>query len=750
MVHPESRSLATPNAALLLFWLSVFCLQFTLPLRTAAQSRADLDFDRVKRATVFIYQATSSDMGLSVTCVSTGTLISADGLIITNAHGVLPSTRCDGDTLIVSLNVDLDEPPIPKYRAIVSGADQGLDIALLRIQRELDGRLIARGSLPALPFVDVGDAGAVSIDDNVFVAGYPDLGDSPVSITRGTVTALLAEPTDRRAAWFKTRAVIPGTMAGGGAYNAARELIGIPTNAPLEDFGAASNCLFIGDTNGDGLVNSSDRCVPTGDFISTIRPINVAASLIRAARLNLEVETPVLPSALTQSSSSPNVSRLFFAPSMLDRLPSTVVGSLPGNTRSLFLLFDYDYMTPETVYELRVTRDGTPETVFSLPPVRWSGGEKGLWHIGGREQAWANGAYEFSLLINGASAGNQRIVIGGASENRGYFSDIVFGTLDRRGSLVGNGSIVPLGSIATARFLYANMQAGTSWSAIWYFAGIEVARTSNTWSDGANGAKSISLAPAEGLLPGNYRLELYIEGALSATSDFVVAGLPGSPLPVIFLNLRLTTAESPVAARSAAAVSSFSTDIRSLYALFDWQSIAAGTPWTLRWLVDDRVFYQQTIPWRNPETGKDFTLSLRNPPDGKYTLQLLVSELQLAEAEAIVGIGQLPIDRFAEAGGTILAGKVVDAATQVGLPSVTIVLISEDYAASEFVWSQEQVFDQTTTDRNGDFQFGRSLEFGTPYSMVIEAGGYLPLAADEFSFEATEPRADILIELVRG
>lgn len=750
MVRPESRFLAALQAMLLLCCLATFFLQERNSLVAGAQGGADLDLDRIKRATVFIYQTKSLDSGLAITCVSSGTLISADGLIVTNAQGVVPGRQCDGDTLIVSLSVDLDEPPIPKFRAVVTNADAGLDIALLRISRELDGRLVAAETLPALPFVAIGDASQVSIDDNLVIVGFPNLGNESVSVARGTITAFVAEPVGRSRAWFKTRAEIPGTMAGGGAYNTAGQLIGIPTNAPLANLGPGSNCRFIADTNGDGLVNENDRCVPTGDFISTIRPLNLASSLIRAARLGLEVELISAPGAATPATDAPRVFRLFFAPSLLDRLPSTVVGSLPASTRSLFLFFDYDNMTPETVYELRVTRDGTPEAVFSLPPVRWSGADKGLWHIGGREQAWSNGAYEFNLLVNGTSAGSQKIVIGGGSDDAGYFSDIVFGVLDRSGSLVGNGSIVPLGSIASARFLYANMSDGLPWSAIWYFGGVEVARSSNSWADGNNGAKAISLAPAGGLLPGPYRLELYSDGSLSATSDFVVAGQPGSPLPSIFQNLRLAAASSATAARSTPPASSFPSGIPALYALFNWQSLAAGTDWTLRWLVDDQAFFQQTNPWLNAESGSDYTLALANPPDGKYTLQLLINDLQLAETEAIVGIGQLPIDRFAEAEGATLAGTVVDAATMSGIPSVTIVLISEDFAVSDFEWRREQVFDVATTDRNGDFQFGRALAPDAPYSIVIEADGYLPLAADEFSFGAGQPYVDIQIELVSG
>ena len=84
-----------------------------------------------------------------------------------------------------------------------------------------------------------------------------------------------------------------------------------------------------------------------------------------------------------------------------------------------------------------------------------------------------------------------------------------------------------------------------------------------------------------------------------------------------------------------------------------------------------------------------------------------------------------------------------------GIANVTIVLISEDYSASEFEWKQEQVFATSTTDRNGNFQFARPLAPDTPYSVIVAADGYLPLAADSFQFGVDQRVVDITMELVR-
>ena len=92
------------------------------------------------------------------------------------------------------MSIQLDEPPVPKFRAEIAQADAGLDIALLRITRELDGRLIEPQSL-ALPFVELADSGSVNLDDTIMVAGYPSFGNDAVTVTKGTINGFVAEPS---------------------------------------------------------------------------------------------------------------------------------------------------------------------------------------------------------------------------------------------------------------------------------------------------------------------------------------------------------------------------------------------------------------------------------------------------------------------------------------------------------------------------------------------------------------------------
>ncbi|MBC7811363.1 MAG: trypsin-like peptidase domain-containing protein [Burkholderiales bacterium] len=733
----------------LLWCVLAFCLCFLPALPAAAQESFDLE--RTQRATVFIKQVRIVENDLIETCVGTGTIVSRDGLVLTNAHNVLTSPACPGDTLLIAMSVRLDEPPVLKYRAEIAQVDPGLDLALLRITREPDGRLIEPGTL-AFPFVELADSETVTLDNTITIVGYPGIGIDPVTSIRGTVIGFVAEPSAGNKSWIKTSATIPGTLSGGGAYNQDGLLIGIPTTAPIRTQAGEISCVR--DTNRDGLVNLNDICIPIGNFINSLRPSNFARPLLRGAALGLSVDTLTTPVAQSAPTGAPTLRRLFFSPAVNEAgMPTTVVRSLPTGSNSLYLFFDYINMMPDTVYELRVTTDGIPNPTFSLAPVRWSGGSRGLWYIGSSGQPWPNGIYEFTVFANGITADTARLVIGGAPETFPTFSDPIFGLIDLRGSVLGNGYVLPVGNIASARFIYRNMTDGLDWTAIWYYEGQEVFRSGDVWADGLSGSKTISIQDDSGLRPGNYRLELYLEGRLAATSDFTMAGAQEGAFPQIFSDPRFATANTPEDALTATSTSSFPNTLVSFYALFDWQQIARGTLWTMRWSVDDDIFYEQTIPWNAPDTGESFLVQLSDPggiPDGTYRMDLLVNNVLLATTEAQVGIGQLPIDVFAQASGVQIGGQVIDADTGEGIPGVTFVLVSEDFSVEDFTWQQEQIYALAVTDRNGNFQIDRPLELDALYSVIIAADGYLPITADGVSVTAaTANPLEIVIPLTR-
>lgn len=730
-------------------------LFFSVVIENTAQD-VDVAFDleRVQQATVFLMQVLESNEDRVITCVSSGTLVSRDGLILSNAHGTVMSEACPGDILFVALNVRPGEPPRPTYRASVVQADDGLDLAILRIDAGLDGRTLTPSDL-ALPFVEIGDSTGVTLDDTVTVVGYPGISDDPATAVSAVIQGFTAEPRGGGRSWLKIRTdaasgdEIFGTMSGGGAYNRQGQLVGVPTTAPLGNQVAGTSCQLIQDTNGDNLINPNDRCVPVGGSINALRPSNFAQPLFRSASLQLQIEKLSEPPSQINSGGPPSINRLIFASSVTNGQPTSVISRLPAGSDSLYLFFDYQNMTPETVYELRVTTNGNINPVFSLAPVRWSGGTSGMWHIGGVGQTWPNGQYEFTLFIDGiAAAPPQFIEIGGAADTEPTFRSIEFALIEDN-QMFGSGYVLGAGTTVNAQVIYDNIEAGTPWQAIWYFNGSEIAREETAWPTGLplNGSEDIGgISLSEGgLVPGQYRLELYINGILSATSDFTVAGARSGAIPDVFTvvdeegeresTLRFVVADSPQEATERPGVSSFTNAVDTLYALFDWQFLAPGTLWQMRWAVDNEVFYDQIVPWRVGESGRDFVTQLTGPdgvPDGTYTMELFINNIRLGGTEIEIGIGQLPLDPFAEAEGLQLRGQFLDAETREGVSDVTFILISEDFSVIDYEARSDQLYAMATSDRNGNFVIDRPLEFGAPYSVFIAAEGYLPITADGF------------------
>lgn len=705
------------------------------------------------RATVLVIQAREINNALVETCVGSGTLVGRDGLILTNAHTVQPSEICDGDQILIAISKDLEEPPVPSFRAEIIQLDAKRDLALLQIRQELDGRSLDPRTL-TLPFVELGNSDEVQLDQTVVFLGFSGVGDVPIRSSddalRGTISGFLAEPSVGDRAWLKTNLQIPGVMSGGGVYDLSGRLIGVPTSSPLIT-GGSGQCIPLRDSNLDGLVDEADRCIPIGADSNAVRPINIIRPLLRAATLGLAIEET--PTTTRPLGLEPSISRLFFATNVRDGQPNTVVDELPANPTSLYLFFDYANMPEEAVYEIRVIVQGVPNSVLSLAPVRWSGEREGTWYFGTSELALANGRYQFTVFIDGSAAATRSILIGAGTVNAPRFTDIVFGISDDAGNFSGSGYLLPVGEIATARFIYQNIPPGIPWQTRWYYEGVLTSNSADAWIDSVNGIKEISIAPIGGLLPGRYRLELGIEDRLAATADFIIAGNPPTSIPRIFTNIRFVAASDRNAVLTAAVATTFVRSSSSIYVLFEWQQLSQGVPWELRWSVDDSTFYEKRSLWRSSANGSGVLSRLQGEnliPEGRYRVELSVAGVVLSRSEFTVGIGQLSIEEIREPRGLRLQGQVVEAGTGEGISGASFILISEDFAVDDWEWDARQVFDRARSDAQGFFQFDRLLQFEIPYSVFVSTRGYLPITADGFIVnEDSANPLDLTLELVR-
>jgi hypothetical protein len=165
-----------------------------------------------------------------------GSLVSADGLIITNHHVVYDDESNEvNDTVYVSLAYAMDQPPAQRLIAKTLEYDEDLDLALLQIQTNLAGDELPEDT--TFYFVPLGDSQSIRLGQPIWVGGYPSVGGrnsrSPVSLTSGIMSGW--DNTTSGEPWIKTDARINAGNSGGSMFDSSGNLIGIPTMERIEE-----------------------------------------------------------------------------------------------------------------------------------------------------------------------------------------------------------------------------------------------------------------------------------------------------------------------------------------------------------------------------------------------------------------------------------------------------------------------------------------------------------------------------------
>ena len=243
-------------------------------------TRADLI-----RATVQIYALFNENGKLTPKYSGSGTIISSTGMILTNAHVASPASQgepdMEPDALAIAVIDQEDQPPVFSYYAKVKAVDGYLDLAVIQITSTLDGTNVDPNSLN-LPFVNLGNSDDIHVGDPIDVIGFPAIGGDTITFTTGSVSGFTPEEGLGDRAWIKTDAAISGGNSGGLGASAAGLIIGVPTRLGKGTGSNFVDCRKIADTNGDGVIDEKDTCVPAGEFLNALRSINLALPLIKA------------------------------------------------------------------------------------------------------------------------------------------------------------------------------------------------------------------------------------------------------------------------------------------------------------------------------------------------------------------------------------------------------------------------------------------------------------------------------------
>ena len=366
------------------------------------------DIDTIARSVVQLIAVDAAGDGV---WTGSGTIISAEGLILTNAHVVENSPDFPYDHMVVAITDTADSAPIPTYQGVVVAFDAALDLAVLQISTDMSGTPVSVGDLPFLP---VGDSDSIGLGDELRIFGYPGIGGDTITYTEGSVSGFTSEPGIPDRAWVKTDATIAGGNSGGTAVNDAGELVAVPTRASATD-GDVADCRVVQDTNGDNIVDESDSCIPIGGFINGLRPTNLAIPLIEQGRLG-----EVVPTAPPVISDGDTIDAFFsppvFAPDVTaDDEPTELVQSLPSGATKLCAFFDWEDIPEGASWDAAWSVDGEFNADYSLLAQVWDAGPSGVnWWvcIGSEGSVLEDGVYEVALFIGDEQRASNSVFVG--------------------------------------------------------------------------------------------------------------------------------------------------------------------------------------------------------------------------------------------------------------------------------------------------------------------------------------------------
>ena len=173
----------------------------------------NLACQQVVGVTTEITQTNSFGQTSSSAVAGTGFIISEDGYILTNNHVVAKAVEGGYDVTVVAYDGT-------EYEAEIIGADEGNDIAVLKID--------AAGLNPVV----FADSESIAVGDTVYAVGNP-LGELDFTMTTGLVSALDRTITTEEnfvpINMFQIDAAVNPGNSGGPVYNAAGQVIGVVT-----------------------------------------------------------------------------------------------------------------------------------------------------------------------------------------------------------------------------------------------------------------------------------------------------------------------------------------------------------------------------------------------------------------------------------------------------------------------------------------------------------------------------------------
>lgn len=452
-----------------------------------AQNQEHLERSLIQHTLPAVVQIVALRQGfmgnLSAAWTGSGTIVDSRGLILTNCHVANPRAMGvpapPADRLGIAITERSDQPPVLTYFAEVVVQSPEMDLAVIRIVEQVDGKAVNNLKLSAIP---VGDSDQLEIGDMLSIFGYPGIGGETVTFTSGSVSGF-SQQTDliKGRAWIKTDATIAGGNSGGTAVDAAGRLVGIPTQAAAGTGVRPVDARPVVDTNQDGVVDERDTPMAIGGFINGLRPVNMAKPLLTKAGVNVAAR-PSTPAATKPSTPAPAPAKPS-APAPAPVKPSAP--SAPADEGSDLL---------------KRYRSGG-----AIPPAERGGAAEERPTLGGLK----------SIRKGQAPA---------QPSNEPSFTNLVFSDqVTQDGRPINPSAILSGGRTELyASFDYNNMQNGLTWGQVWTVNGQKVYEDESPWQDGPSGRKTLAVASQTPIPDGEIQLALTVKRQILAQGQVTI------------------------------------------------------------------------------------------------------------------------------------------------------------------------------------------------------------------------------------
>lgn len=228
--------------------------QGEIDVRSREAAKAPFSIEDVLPAIVEIVCIDNVDSDVYYT--GSGVVFDSVGLILTNQHLLQSEDRSLIPLCGIGFTTDPLVPPRIRYAASVESMHEEVDLAVLRITDDLDGRPLPE-TFPARTAVDLKEASlALKLGDPIYIGGYPGIGAETFTFTQGVVSGRVGREL------IKTSALIDSGTSGGAAFDSSGRFVGVPTAAAKGEIGGSLGYIISGEIADEFIANyfsSRDR-----------------------------------------------------------------------------------------------------------------------------------------------------------------------------------------------------------------------------------------------------------------------------------------------------------------------------------------------------------------------------------------------------------------------------------------------------------------------------------------------------------